>query len=247
MGVGLDGVLRSLPAGVTGILNGVDVDTWDPRTDMRLEARYGPDDLSGKDACKRSLQEDLDLPVKERTPLVGLIARLVPQKGVDLLLNIGPRLLRSDVQLAVLGTGEPALESGLEKLASRYPDKVAFRKAFEDRLAHRFYAGCDMLAVPSRFEPCGLSQLIAMRYGTVPVVRSTGGLADTVVDLDRDLETGNGFVFHRVDAVDLLGALLRGVASYSFEQEWTALVRRLLATDVSWDRSARRYLSLYQS
>ncbi len=247
MGVGLDGVLRALPGGVSGILNGVDVDVWDPSTDMRLEARYDAGDLSGKAACKRALQEDLGLPAGERTPLVGLIARLVPQKGVDLLLNIAPRLLRSDVQLAVLGMGDQGLESGLERLASRYPDKVAFRKAFAERLSHRFYAGCDMLAVPSRFEPCGLAQLIAMRYGTVPVVRHTGGLADTVVDLDRDLETGNGFVFQRVDAVELLGALLRGVASYNSEQEWTGLVRRLLATDVSWDRSARRYLTLYQT
>lgn len=247
MGVGLDGMLRALEGGVAGILNGVDVDVWDPSTDMRLEARYDADEPSGKVDCKAALQEDLGLPVKARTPLVGLIARLVPQKGVDLLLSIAPRLLRSDVQLAVLGTGDPGLESGLERLASRYPDKVCYRKAFEERLSHRFYAGCDLMVVPSRFEPCGLSQLIAMRYGTVPVVRRTGGLADTVVDLDRDLETGNGFVFERIDGVDLLGALLRGVASYSSEREWAGLVRRLLGTDVSWDRSARRYLALYQS
>lgn len=247
MGVGLDGVLRSLERGVRGILNGVDAEVWSPASDMRLPVRYDADDIKGKARCKTWLQEDFGLPDRPRTPIVGMISRLVPQKGVDLLLTMAPRLLRSDVQLALLGTGDPDLEQGLERLASRYPDKVAYRRAFDDTLSHRFYAGCDMLVVPSRFEPCGLTQLIAMRYGAVPVVRHTGGLADTVVDLDRQLETGNGFVFHRVDAVDLLGAVLRGVVCYSFQSEWGELVRRLLRTDVSWDRSAKQYHALYSS
>jgi starch synthase len=230
---------------VRGILNGVDTSTWNPETDMRLAARYGAGDISGKAECKASLQKDLGLPVRSGAPLVGMISRLVSQKGVDLVLAMAPRLLRSDVQLAVVGTGEGELEDGLTRLTTRYPDKVAFRKVFDDRLSHRFYAGCDMIAVPSRFEPCGLSQLVAMRYGAVPVVRRTGGLADTVVDVDRNLETGNGFVFHRVDPVDLLGCVLRDVASYAVQAEWKALVGRVMRTDVSWDRSARQYLALY--
>jgi starch synthase len=246
-GVGLHGVLATIDPPIRGILNGVDVETWNPADDMRLVERYDPKDISGKAACKKALQEDLGLPVKERAPLVGFIARLVPQKGVDLLLFIAPRLLRSDVQLAVLGTGDADLEEGLGRLASRYDDKVAYQKTFDDRLSHRFYAGCDMLVVPSRFEPCGLSQLIGMRYGTIPVVRRTGGLADTVVDLDRDLETGNGFVFKHVDPVDLLGTILRGVVCYSTASEWSTLVKRVMEVDVSWDRSAKQYLALYTS
>jgi len=244
-GVGLDGVLRALRPPVKGILNGVDVETWNPTTDMRLAARFSPDDPSGKAECKRSLEEDLGLPARPGAPLVGMVTRLVPQKGVDLVLGMAPRLLRSDVQLAVVGTGDRDLEEGLTRLVQRYPDKVAYSHVYDDRLSHRFFAGCDMILVPSRFEPCGLTQLIAMRYGAVPVVRRTGGLADTVVDLDRNLETGNGFVFHRVDAVDLLGAILRGVASHASRSEWVDLVRRVMRTDVSWDRSARQYVALY--
>jgi starch synthase len=230
---------------VKGILNGVDTQLWNPAADMRLEATYDADDISGKASCKAALQGDLGLPVKPGPPLCGMISRLVPQKGVDLLLAMAPRLLRSDVQLAVVGTGDRDLADGLSRLASRYPDKVAFRGVLDEKVSHRFYAGCDLILVPSRFEPCGLSQLLAMRYGAVPVARRTGGLADTVVDLDRNLETGNGFVFGSVDAVDLLGATLRGVASYSASREWSDLVRRVMRTDVSWDRSAKQYLIVY--
>jgi starch synthase len=244
-GVGLDGLLRSLPGGVRGILNGIDTVRWDPATDTRIASRYDTESPAGKRACKGALQALLDLPERPEAPLVGMVSRLVAQKGVDLVLDMAPRLLRSDVQLVVLGDGQEELVRGLERLASRYPAKVAFRRGFDQELSSKVFAGSDIFLVPSRFEPCGLSQMIAMRYGAVPVVRRTGGLADTVVDVDRDLRTGNGFVFDDVDAVDLLGAVLRAVVSHSTSGEFGELVRRVMSQDFSWRRSAGRYASLY--
>ncbi len=244
-GVGLDGVLRSLTVKVKGILNGIDTDAHDPARDLRIPARFDADDIGGKQVCKRALQEKLGLPDMPRTPLVVMVSRLVPQKGVDLLLAMAPRLLRSDVQIAVLGDGDEDVAQGLGKLVQRYPEKVVFRRGFDEDLATSLFAAGDILVVPSRFEPCGLTQLIGMRYGAIPVVRRTGGLADTVVDLDRSLESGNGFTFTNMDAVEFLGAVLRAVVSYSSVPEWKELVRRVMRTDVSWKRSARRYAQLY--
>ena len=246
-GFGLDGVLGSLPAEVVGITNGIDTDTWDPTVDPRIEARYSDRYLEGKGRCKAALQAELGLPVRPASPLIAMVARLVHQKGVDLLVEASPRLLRSDVQLIVLGIGDPALERSLETLAGRFPDKVAFRRGLDEGLSHRAFAGCDMIVVPSRFEPCGLTQMIAMRYGAVPVARRTGGLADTVVDLDPRLETGNGFVFGEAGAVPLLGAMLRGVVAMSDREGWLALAGRLMRLDFSWRRSCARYAALYDS
>jgi starch synthase len=246
-GSGLDGVIRSLPRAVIGILNGIDRHAWDPATDPHLPHTFGPDALEGKFGCKMALQRRLGLPVRPSTTILAAVARLVQQKGLDLVAAIAPRLLASDVQLVVLGDGDPAQRDPFERLAQEEPDRVRLVTGFDEPTAHLAYAGSDLFLVPSRYEPCGLTQLIAMRYGSVPVARATGGLVDTVVDLDARLETGTGFVFHEIDAGALLGAVERALSARADRAGWTRLVERLMRLDHSWELSAKHYDELYRS
>ena len=245
-GANMDGVLRAHTKGLVGILNGIDPGVWNPSTDPHILSRYDVVDPLPKMRCKNALQKALGLPARPDTPVLGMVARLDAQKGVDLLLGCATQLLRQDIQLVVQGSGDPELTAGLAALARDMPEKVAFRTAFDDGLAHRIFAGSDLFLVPSRFEPSGLTQLYAMRYGAVPVVRNTGGLRDTVVDCDASLGTGTGFVFDDLTPEAFYGAIARGLAAYAQPDRFASLRRRVMRLDHAWDRSARRYAAIYR-
>ncbi len=248
-GFGLDGVIRGRGTDVTGVLNGVDGEVWNPSTDTALAARYSADRLAGKAECKQALQRELGLAPRADVPLFGLVSRLTSQKGLDLVLGALPRLLRLGAQLAVQGSGDPAIEAAFAAAANAHAGTVAVRIGYDEALAHRLIAGVDSILVPSRFEPCGLTQLYGLRYGSVPVVRRVGGLADTVVDatdeaIREDLATG--FRFDAATAPALEGALQRAVDLYAQPERWHRLMRRAMAQDFSWDGSARQYMALYE-
>ncbi len=243
-GFGLDGVIRDRGADVSGILNGVDGEVWNPRLDPALAARYGADSLDAKAQCKLALQQEAGLEPRADAPLVCLVSRLTAQKGVDLLLAALPALLRAGAQLAVLGSGDQALEAALQAAARAHPGRVAVRIGYDEGLAHRLIAGGDAIAVPSRFEPCGLTQLYGLRYGTLPVVRRVGGLADTVVDAS-DAARATGFVFDAATPEALAEALARVADTYRSPAVWQTMMRRAMAQDFSWDGAAAAYLALY--
>jgi starch synthase len=250
-GCGLHGVLRQRSAVLTGILNGIDYRRWNPKTDPHLTANYDADTFAvGKPLCKRALQAELGLSLEPGRPLLGFIGRLVEQKGIDLVAQVMKEWLETaDVQWVILGTGEPKYHELFERLASRYPHKVAARLAFSDSLAHRIEAGADIFLMPSRYEPCGLNQMYSMRYGTVPVVRATGGLADTITNLtDETLAAGtaNGFSFSDYSALALRETLSRACAAFTQPDVWSALIRTGMAQDWSWAHSARQYVELYE-
>lgn len=251
-GCGLEGVLQQRRDVLTGIVNGVDYSIWNPGTDRFLAQTYDPGGVAaGKAACKAALQAELGLPQAPRTPLVGLVGRLAEQKGIDLVADVVQDWVRtSDVQWAFLGTGEPKYEQLFAQLAERYPQRVAARVAFADDLAHRIEAGADMFLMPSRFEPCGLNQLYSLKYGTVPIVRATGGLADTVTDATRETlaaGTATGFSFREYSPLALAETLSRACEAYAQPAVWAQLVDNGMKQDWSWDRSAREYVKLYRS
>jgi starch synthase len=248
-GCGLDGVIRSRRAQVSGILNGVDGAVWNPAADALIAAPYGADALDGKALCKAALQRELGLNLDADAPLFGVVSRLTPQKGLDLVLAALPRLLEGGAQLAVQGNGDPALESAFAAAAAAHPGRVSVRLVYDEKLAHRIMAGADALLVPSRFEPCGLTQLYALRYGTVPVVRHVGGLADTVVDasgaaLHEDRATG--FVFGPATSEALGEALERAIGAWRNRALWHQLMQRGMAQNFSWDAAASQYMALYR-
>jgi starch synthase len=247
-GEGLDGVLRARTADVVGILNGVDYATWSPDVDPFIPARYGAADLGGKARCKAALQAELGLDVTDAAPLCAVISRLAEQKGIDLVAEVAGELLAtSDAQLVVLGSGDPKLEGALTQLARRNPRRVAVRLGFDDALAHRIEAGADLFLMPSRYEPCGLSQLYSLRYGTVPVVHATGGLVDTVEDHDPSTDRGTGYVFRAFGRAPFHDAIRRAFAPRQDAGRWAALRRRGMACDFSWDASAAKYRALYDA
>ena len=252
-GCGLDGVIRARGADVSGILNGVDGMVWNPAGDTSIAALYSASALDGKTACKAALQRELGLAVDASAPLFAVVSRLTEQKGLDLLLGALPALLDSPAaggaQLAVEGNGEPALEAAFAHAAAMHPGRVAVRLVYDEALAHRMMAGADAMLVPSRFEPCGLTQLYALRYGTVPVVRRVGGLADTVVDasaaaVKADLATG--FMFGAATSSALVQALRHAVSAYGQSALWRQLMLRGMAQNFSWDAAASRYMALYR-
>ncbi|MDR7401958.1 MAG: glycogen synthase GlgA [Armatimonadota bacterium] len=248
-GAGLDGVLRERGADLVGILNGVDYRIWDPAHDPHLPAPYTREDLSGKRVCKEYLQREVGLDVRPDAPLVGMVGRLVEQKGIDLVVAAAPEILARGAQLVVLGTGEPRYEQMLQDLARRESGRVAVRIGFDDALAHRIEAGADLFVMPSRYEPSGLNQLYSLRYGTVPVVRRTGGLADSIVDATPDaLEAGTatGFVFDAYSPEALATAVARALEVYRTPALWKRLQRAGMSADFSWQAAARRYLDLYE-
>ncbi|MBI5566270.1 MAG: glycogen synthase [Chloroflexi bacterium] len=247
MGEGLNDLLRQRRGQVSGILNGLDYADWNPATDARLAATYTAATLKRRAINKRAVQDQLGLKRKPRTPMIGLVTRLYDQKGLDLIVAVADRLFENDVQLAVLGSGDAKYHAALAELKARYPGRVGVEHDFNEPLARLIYGGSDLFLMPSHFEPCGLGQLIAMRYGSVPVVRATGGLADTVIDAGRAPARGTGFVFKPATAAGLLSALDRALAAYQEPDRWTAIQRRDMAADFSWQVSAQQYVALYQA
>ncbi len=239
LGCGLDAALRA--RGVTGILNGIDTTTWNPALDPLIAANYTADDRAGKAACRSDLCAEMGLPDDPETPLLGMVARFTSQKGLDLIAALVPELESLGARLVMLGTGDPDLEDEFRMLAAEHPDRLSARIGFDDALAHRGGAGSDLYLMPSRFEPCGLNQLYAQAYGTVPVVHGVGGLADTVED------GRTGFVFDAPTAASLREAIVRGVACYGEPARWTALQDAGMARDSSWRASAQAYLELFRS
>ncbi len=248
-GMGMDGVLRARGAAVSGILNGLDTVTWNPATDPALAASFDADHIDARAASKRALQELMGLAADPDAPLFGVVSRLSWQKGLDLLLQQVPTLLGHGAQLAVLGAGEPALQAGFEAAANAHPGTVGCVIGYDEAMAHLIQGGADALLVPSRFEPCGLTQLAAQRYGCVPVVARVGGLADTVIDANpMALAAGvaTGVQFDRVDADGLRGAIGRAVALYRQPDVWRRMQRNGMAADVSWQGPATHYVTLFR-
>lgn len=245
-GEGLDGVLRERSYALQGILNGIDVAGFDPATDKRIAANYTVDDRSGKDVCKAKLQEELGLEVRDDRPLMVMVTRLTRQKGMDLVMYALDRILAGGVQVAVLGTGDRDYEDGLRYFQDKYPGTMAARIEFDPALSQRMYAAADMFLMPSKFEPCGLSQIIAMRYGTLPIVRETGGLKDTVIPYNEFTGEGTGFSFSNFNGDEMGDAVFRAARLFWDNREaWNQLVTQAMSQDFSWTRSADKYLDLY--
>ena len=248
-GFGLDGVIRGRGADVSGVLNGVDGKVWDPATDSGLPQVYSARELQGKARCKQALQAELGLAARADAPLFGVVSRLTSQKGLDLVLGALPSLVRRGGQLALQGSGDAALEAAFVAAAQAHPEAVAVRIGYDEAFAHRLIAGADAILVPSRFEPCGLTQLYGLRYGSLPVVRRTGGLADTVVDASDHAiaaDRATGFSFDAATPAALDGAIQRAIAVYADPPRWRRLMLRAMAQDFSWRGAAQKYMALYQ-
>ncbi|WP_425259618.1 glycogen synthase GlgA [Rubrivivax sp. RP6-9] len=243
-GCGLDGVIRGRGADVCGILNGIDCEIWNPATDAAIAARYDAERLAGKAQCKRALQAELGLDTEAGALVLAVVSRLTAQKGLDLVLAALPELVRQGVQFAVQGTGEPALEAAFRMAQQAHPGRVHVHIGYDEARAHRLVAGADVIAVPSRFEPCGLTQMYGLRYGTLPVVRRVGGLADTVIDLDAQPD-GTGFCFDAATPLALAQAVQRAVRRHADEPAWRAAMVRAMAAPLSWAQPARAYQALY--
>lgn len=252
LGCGLEGVLQQRATDLTGIINGVDYSVWNPEIDSMIPAQFNVDNWrEGKATCKAKLQEELGLPVRPETPVIGLVGRLASQKGWNLVVEVMQKWVQqADVQWAILGTGEPEYHQLLSNLANNWPEKVAAKLTFSNGLAHRIEAGSDMFLMPSEYEPCGLNQLYSLKYGTIPVVRSTGGLADTITDATPhtiDARSANGFSFQAFDAVALEDSLTRACAVYRSQPDvWAGLVDTAMRQDWSWANSAKQYIALYE-
>lgn len=246
LGEGLDGVLRKRATDLRGILNGIDYDEFNPATDPRLAVNYDINNLDGKKENKKALQRELQLPVQE-VPMLAVISRLVSQKGLDLLSAILDILLQQDVQLVILGKGDDYFQQLFSQYKVKYRHKMAVKIGFDPELAQRIYAGADIFLMPSRFEPCGLAQMISLRYGTVPVVRATGGLEDTILDFHQYPEKANGFTFHEYSPQAFLQAINRALKVYYTQpHEWRKLIERGMQADFSWSVSATHYEEMYR-
>ncbi len=245
-GQGLEGVLSAHQHKLTGIVNGIDYSTWNPATDPHIPARFSAQDTLPKARCKTALLRDLDLEIRNDRPLAAFVGRLIDQKGIDLLLDALPQVMRSDMALAIAGQGLPELTVRAEEAVRKWKGDVAFVPDPTEPVTHRLLAAADIVVVPSRFEPCGVIQRYAQRYGAVPVVHATGGLIDTVVDCDAALETGTGFVFDDATPRGVVSGVQRAVAAYASDS-WPRLVQRVMSQDLGWDRSAHRYEEIYRS
>jgi starch synthase len=246
LGHSMDGPLRARAADLVGILNGVDYDEWDPRVDRHIAKHYSREALSGKADCKADLLRSVGLPEFPDHPVVGITSRLVAQKGFDIVVRAWYDLVNRPIRMVVLGSGEPDVEDGFRALAARAPDRFAVRIGYDTALAHKIEAGADMFLMPSRFEPCGLTQMYSLRYGTVPIVRATGGLVDTVEPFDAETGEGTGFRFDQADGTGMIWALDQALAAFADRKAWTKLMRNGMARDFSWQRSARQYEDLYR-
>jgi starch synthase len=243
-GRGLHGLLAGRAEQLTGILNGIDTEVWNPSTDAHLPARYSASDIRGKAENKRRLRAEVGLD-EEDGPLIGVVSRLSSHKGLDLVLDCVTEIVGAGAQMVVLGSGDSELQQGFQGAARRWPGRVAVNVGFDEGLAHRIQAGSDLMLVPSRAEPCGLTQMIAQRYGTLPVVRQTGGLADSVRDV-VSADKGTGFVFHDPDAPHLMRAVHRALRTYRDPSTWDAIQQRVMGLELDWARPAREYADLYE-
>jgi starch synthase len=247
LGAGLDGVLRAVGPKFTGILNGIDVEEWDPATDPLLPANFDADSVAGKAKNKRVLVKEAGFKFSAKKPLIGAVSRLVDQKGFQLLIPVLERLLQAGAQVVILGSGEPALEGALARIGDQHPDCCRVWIGFDNALAHRIYGGADMLLMPSIYEPCGLNQMYALRYGTIPVVRLTGGLADTVIPFDgTNGAVATGFGFVAPHPLELYLSTWLAMLNFKDGDTWKSLRDNGMATDFSWDRSARQYEEIYR-
>jgi starch synthase len=246
-GFGLDGALRRRAGALTGILNGIDVERWSPESDQFIAASYGPDDLSGKALAKQALLDAVGLPndaVVRARPLIGLISRLTDQKGFDLVFDAADTLMSLDATWVMLGSGERRYEELWRRLAAQYPGRVSTTIGFDERLAHQIEAGADLFLMPSRYEPCGLNQMYSLRYGTLPIVRATGGLEDTVVDVSQP--GGTGFKFREYSSTALAATVQRALTLYAKPSDWKQIQQMGMKIDFSWDASAREYVKVYE-
>ncbi|WP_110927964.1 glycogen synthase GlgA [Bacillus massiliglaciei] len=245
-GENLDGFLKKRSHEFSGIVNGVDYDEYNPSIDSHLFETY--EDYEGKMVNKRKLQESLNLPVNDEIPVISMVTRLVDQKGMDLVLRVFHEIMSQKVQFVLLGTGDERFEQALRELAQQYPEQVSVNIFFDEGLARKIYAGSDLFLMPSQFEPCGIGQLIAMRYGTLPIVRETGGLRDTVIPYNQFTGEGNGFSFANYNAHEMLYIIEQAVALYRFQpMKWKELVSHAMAEDYSWAASSQKYIELYES
>lgn len=245
-GCGMQDLLNARREHLWGILNGVDYDVWNPSTDPHLSCPFDVEHLEARGANKAALQRAVGLPVRADAPVLGLVTRLADMKGIDLLSAVLDRLMARDVQLVLLGTGDPNYEESFGTLPRRFPQKAAILTRFDAALAQQIYGGADIFLMPSRFEPCGLGQIVAMRYGSIPVVRATGGLADTVMDFDAARNAGTGFVFRDYTSDAFWSAILRALDAFADKPAWRALQKRAMQADFSWAASAQRYEELYR-
>ncbi len=246
-GEGLHELLSERRSRLSGILNGIDTDIYSPETDSNIQFHYGVKTLDLKTKNKLALQREFNLPVRDDVPLFGIASRLTDQKGFGLLMDAAKPLLENfDIQLIVVGSGEGHFMTFFQELAKKYPQKVGIHLNYDEILAHMIYAGADAVIIPSRFEPCGLTQMEAMRYGTVPIVRKTGGLADSVVDYNPTNQTGTGFVFEKFDNHAFYGAMVRAIETYRYPEFWRDIQKRAMKADFSWTKSASEYVELFK-
>ncbi len=242
---GMDPILRLRSFKLSGILNGIDTDGYNPATDPNLFANYSADDRAGKALNKKALQERLGLPLRDDVPLIGMVSRLASHKGFDLVQHVFEQLMQDDVQVVILGSGEWAYETFFREMYEKYPEKFCFCSGFVPELAQKIYAASDLFLMPSKSEPCGLSQMVACRYGAVPIVRETGGLKDSIRDCGDG--EGYGFTFKTYNADDMLYAIRRGIGAYRNPSDWAVITERAMRCDFSWGRSANEYIRLYKS
>jgi starch synthase len=247
-GMGMEGILQYRRASLYGILNGVDYQLWDPARDAHISVHYSPRKVAGKHACKESLIQEVNLdPLLTKRPLLGMISRLDAQKGLDLLVKILDDILTLDVGLVILGSGDERIQGAIQEAAQRHPGRVGLSIGFDEPLAHRIMAGADAFLIPSRYEPCGLTQMYALKYGTVPIVRATGGLDDTIVPFDHKTGEGNGFKFSAYEPNAFLEAIRKAIDLFQDPKAWQRLMANGMKADFSWERSAQQYRTLYES
>ena len=244
-GFGMEGLLRERSKDVHGILNGVDYSDWDPSVDTHIPVNYDIKTLNKKSENKKALLEESGLPFDENIPLIGTVSRLADQKGFDILAKAMDNLMKMDLEYVLLGTGDPKYHKIFEALRKKYPQKISAQLKFDNRLAHLIEAGSDMFLMPSKYEPCGLNQMYSLRYGTIPIVRKTGGLADTVVNFNAENRSGTGFVFEEYSSEALSNAVKRAVEIFKNKKTWVHLQKQAMRQDFSWDASAKEYLKLY--
>ncbi len=245
LGCGLEGLFKKRNADLFGVLNGVDYGQWNPETDLLIPANYRPADMSGKSLCRKKLLKAFGLKIGSETPVIGMVSRLVEQKGFDILIGAMPRIMKMDTGFVILGSGNKKYEKRLTAAAEKYPDRLGVKTIFDNKLAHLIEAGSDIFLMPSRYEPCGLNQIYSLKYGTIPVVRATGGLKDTVRGFPSQRATG--FKFEDYSAQALAGKLKEALTLFRDKKAWAALMDNAMAEDFSWESSARRYMEIYKS
>lgn len=246
-GFGLEDLLKSRSQDIFGVVHGIDYDIWNPEIDPYLVSNYSHDNIMGKNECKKEIQQKFDLPIKDNIPIIAIISRLAHQKGLDLVLEIFPDIMKLNIQLIILGTGDPILEQSFIELGKNYPNKASVNILFDNVVSHKIEAGADLFLMPSRYEPCGLNQMYSMIYGTVPIVRRTGGLADTVIDFTEDNKLGSGFVFEEISSNEILATIKRAVRLFEDDQEaWIKLKSKIMQIDFSWERASKSWEKIYK-